>query len=209
VRTDHVFLNCPFDEDYLPVLRAIVFAVQASGFEVRSALEEDNSAEERFCRICDIIADCRLGIHDLSRVQQDPTTGAPRFNMPLELGLFLGARQFGCGDQKTKQCLVLDAESFRYRNSCSDIAGRDIKVHGNKPQEAIKQIRNWLNTINNTATLPGANYLTQEYERFLRDLPVLCESRQLAEDDLTYLDFLNMAKCWIAERKKNLGETAK
>ena len=32
----------------------------------------------------------------------------PRFNMPLELGIFLGAKRYGTGRQKQKITLVLD-----------------------------------------------------------------------------------------------------
>jgi hypothetical protein len=37
-----------------------------------------------------MIGECELGIHDLSRV--DTYGQLPRFNMPLELGLFLALR---------------------------------------------------------------------------------------------------------------------
>lgn len=30
-----VFINCPFDEDYLPMLRAIVFGIHACGCKAR------------------------------------------------------------------------------------------------------------------------------------------------------------------------------
>ena len=29
---DSLFINCPFDEEYLPIFRAIVFTVAACGF---------------------------------------------------------------------------------------------------------------------------------------------------------------------------------
>jgi hypothetical protein len=43
-----------------------------------------------------MIGECDYGIHDLSRVEVD-AGGIPRFNMPMELGLHLGARLFGSG----------------------------------------------------------------------------------------------------------------
>lgn len=42
--------------------------------------------------------------------------------MPLELGLFLGAKRYGTGKQRTKLCLILDRERYRYQKYCSDIA---------------------------------------------------------------------------------------
>jgi len=48
--------------------------------------------------------------------------------MPLELGIFLGAKRFGGPKQKRKNCLILDREKYRYQQYCSDIAGQDIKA---------------------------------------------------------------------------------
>ena len=50
--------------------------------------------------------------------------------MPLELGLFLGAKRFGGTDQRSKKALVLDREPYRYQTFISDIAGKDIHAHG-------------------------------------------------------------------------------
>ena len=95
-----VFINCPFDQQYQPLLRAILFAVHDCGFRARSALEVEDSGEVRVQRILRIIGDSPYGIHDISRVD------TPRFNMPLELGLFLGAKSFGEPEQQAKRCLT-------------------------------------------------------------------------------------------------------
>jgi hypothetical protein len=57
---------------------------------VGCALEDDDAGEFRLSKIERIIEECKFGIHDLSAVALDVATGLPRFNMPLELGLFLG-----------------------------------------------------------------------------------------------------------------------
>ncbi len=90
-----VFINCPFSPDYQDQFNAIVFAVVRSGFVARCARENDDGAEVRLEKICRIIKDCPLGIHDISKTEADPNTSLPRFNMPFELGLFLGAKKFG------------------------------------------------------------------------------------------------------------------
>jgi hypothetical protein len=41
-----VFLNCPFDDDYRPLLRAAIFAVQACGFTARDAAGLDPRAHD-------------------------------------------------------------------------------------------------------------------------------------------------------------------
>ena len=87
---DSVFINCPFDSEYRAIFYALVFAVYDCGYVARCALEVDDSGLVRIQKIQQMISDCRFGVHDISRVESDPQTQLPRFNMPLELGLFLG-----------------------------------------------------------------------------------------------------------------------
>jgi hypothetical protein len=103
-----VFINCPFDQAYRPLLRALLFAIHDCGFQARSALEVEDSGEIRVQKILRIIGESPFGIHDISRVTPDRSTKLPRFNMPLELGLFLGAKAFGSDKQQQKRCLILD-----------------------------------------------------------------------------------------------------
>jgi len=138
----NVFINCPFDPAYKPLFDAIVFAVCDCGFVARCALEEDDGSQIRVQKIYDIISKCRLGIHDLSRVGLDRGSRLPRFNLPLELGAFLGAKYFGGSEQRTKTCLILDTEKYRYQRFISDIAGQDIRAHGNDPRGIIPIVRN-------------------------------------------------------------------
>lgn len=117
MRSDYqlsVFINCPFDRRYRKLFHAIVFTVHDCGYIARSAYEIAPTSPLRMIKIPQIIAECRLGIHDLSRTEVDRKTKLPHFNMPLELGIFLGAKQFGRGRQKTKIALVLDRLPLRY-----------------------------------------------------------------------------------------------
>jgi hypothetical protein len=108
-----VFVNCPFDAEYKEKLNAIIFTIYDCGYYPRCALESADSGELRFPKICGLIRDCRYGIHDLSRIELDTSTQLPRFNMPLELGLFLGAKEFS--KNKERVCLVMDTEPYRYQ----------------------------------------------------------------------------------------------
>jgi hypothetical protein len=45
-------------------------------------------------------------------IEVDPG-GAPRFNMPMEPGIHLGARLFGQGRHRRKKALILEAERRR------------------------------------------------------------------------------------------------
>ena len=97
---DNVFLNCPFDPAYKQLFDAMVFAVHDCGFIARCALEEGDASQVRIDKIYNIIVDCRYGIHDISRTELDKNSGLPRFNMPLELGVFLGAKKFGINKKR-------------------------------------------------------------------------------------------------------------
>ena len=89
---DSVFINCPFDDEYLPIFRAIVFTVAASGFVPRCTLEHEDGSQVRIEKIYRLIQKSAFGIHDVSRTGLDADNQLPRFNMPLELGVFLGAK---------------------------------------------------------------------------------------------------------------------
>ena len=110
-----VFINCPFDPDYWPLFEAITFSVYDLGYYPRCALEVDDSSQVRIQKITQIIKDCRLSIHDVSRTETEGDPPLPRFNMPLELGLFMGAKVFGTGKQKRKAAMILDPERFRFQ----------------------------------------------------------------------------------------------
>src|SRR5262249_12438748 len=132
-----VFINCPFDDGFRPILRAVVFAVISSGYYPRCALDATDGAEIRVRKIARMIGECDWDIHDPSRVELC-AAGIPRFNMPMELGLHLGARLFGVGRQRRKRALILEAEPYRYDAALSDISGQDIEVHEGNPGEAIR-----------------------------------------------------------------------
>lgn len=132
-----VFINCPFDKKYRPFFDAIVFTVARCGFQPRCALESIDSGGTRIEKIMKLVEQCRYGIHDLCRTELDSTSRLPRFNMPLELGIFLGAKRFGATQQRRKSCLVLDKEKYRYQKFISDIAGQDIQSHDGNTNSVI------------------------------------------------------------------------
>lgn len=193
-----VFLNCPFDAAYAPIRDAVIFAVHDCGFVPRCALEEDDGAQVRIEKIYAIIGSCRLGIHDLSRTELDPVLGLPRFNMPLELGAFLGARRFGSPKQKRKQCLILDRERYRYQAYLSDVAGQDPRAHNGRPADAIQAVRDWLShSAPDDVMLPGGRKMVERYETFRRDLPALLDAVGIEPDELIYNDYTTLVVAWL------------
>ena len=192
-----VFVNCPFDDAYEPIRNAIVFAIFDCGFLPRCALEENDGGDVRMEKIQRIIEECKFGVHDISRTGLEDHNDLPRFNMPLELGMFLGARKYGSAEQKLKRCLVLDREPFRYREFISDIAGQDIRCHRDEPANAIREIRDWLNQSTDRRTIPGGTLITSRYRQFTDDLPEICLNVNLEDDEVTYNDYCNFVSDWL------------
>lgn len=194
----NVFVNCPFDGAYQSIFDAVTFAVHDCGFVARCALEEEDSGTVRVAKLYDIIGDCCLGIHDISRTELSGTSKLPRFNMPLELGLFLGAKQYGRPKQRKKRCLILDRERFRYQAYLSDLGGQDIRDHGDDPKRAIRAVRNWLSQFT-SKTLPGGAKMVERYVRFQAELPAILASARIEADELIYNDYTTFVVAWLKE----------
>ncbi len=192
-----VFINCPFSPDYNEQFWAIIFTVIRSGFDPRCAREADDAGENRFDKICRIIAECSFGIHDISNTGLDEQTQLPRFNMPLELGLFLGARRFGNRKQMVKRTLILDIDPHRYLAFISDIRGQDISAYDGTPASLIGRVAAWLRDTAGHEHLPGGVAIASEFDAFREDLLDMCHQRQLTLDELTFLDFKRLATAWI------------
>lgn len=141
-----VFVNCPFDDAYLPLLRPVLFTLIDLRFSPRIALESLDSGRPRIDKIIALIENSKYAIHDLSRIQAMQVGEYYRLNMPFELGLDVGCRLFKVGRWSEKKCLVLEAERYRYQAAISDLSNSDIAAHNNEPIKALSEVRNWLNT---------------------------------------------------------------
>ena len=194
-----VFLNVPFDRTYKPLLEAAVFAIHDCGFIARCALEDDDSSRIRVDKIYELISGSRYGIHDISRVTLDHVHHLPRFNMPLELGLWLGAKRFGNKRDKEKRALVLDRLPHRYQIFCSDIAGQDVQFHNNDPAIFIRGIRNWLRNSPDykNVAFPSSESMVNRYLRFREELPVICRNQGLNSKALEFNDYATLVASWL------------
>lgn len=193
----NVFINCPFDARYNSLRNAAVFAIHDCGFTARCALEVSNSARNRLQKIVDIITECKYGVHDLSRTGLGSKTGLPRFNMPLELGIFLGCCYFGSEEHKSKACPIMDRDQYRYRNYISDIAGQDIVAHANSPEKIISEIRGWLSTESKRKSIPGGKEIYERYSRFRKQLPEIGKTLHIKPGELTFVDFTEVVSEWL------------
>ncbi len=197
----NVFINCPFDEAYLPLFNAIVFTVHDVGFRPRCSLEASNAGQSRLEKILTIISECKYSIHDLSRTELDAASKLPRFNMPLELGLDLGCKRFGNVHQAEKVCLIFDIKQYRYQKFISDIAGQDISAHNGSAERVVTLVRNWLRLeVDPRKTIiPGGATILRRYEHFQKGLPSLCHRLGWSSKELPFVDFSYAVATWIRE----------
>lgn len=200
--SSNVFINCPFDSEYKPVFEAIVFTIHFCGFIPRCALEENDGTAVRIEKIYRIIDECKFGIHDLSRAEADKTTGLARFNMPLELGIFLGAKRYSNNTHynKEKRALVMDIEQYRYQKFISDIAGQDIQGHNNNIDLVIERVRDFLFSVSERTSIPSSKILIDTYTKFNRDNKIaICASMKLDHNNLKFIEFSIISKFYAEE----------
>lgn len=202
----NVFINCAFDGTFLNIFRAIVYTIHDCGFIARCALETGNGDGVRIDKIVKIIQDCRYGIHDLSCIEITDDSPLPRYNMPYELGIFMGCKYYGESYHKKKNFLVLDSEPHRYKRMISDLAGYDFPAHQNDVLITVGLIRDWLSEAA-SKKLPGSIYYKDRYQRFMEVLPKLCQSMKADVNTLGFKDYYALVSVWIQnENAKMLDE---
>ncbi len=152
----------------------------------RCALEADDGTQVRLEKLYGIIGECLYAVHDISRTSLDSVNRLPPFNMPLELGIFLGAKRFGGTCQRRKKALILERTRFLCQKYCSDISGQDPRAHKNDALEAICAVRNWLHTVRPRVGLPGGRRMGGRFVAFReKELPAICRRLSLERRDLT------------------------
>jgi hypothetical protein len=150
-----VFLNCPFDDRYKPLLNSIILTVLACGFIPRISTESGSVSEPRLERICRSLHGSRFSIHDLSRCQGEGDLNLARFNMPLELGIAMGRRYATMeATASAHDWFVMVPEGHPHTPYISDLAGFDPGVHEETPESLVPAIMGWLLTREDT---PGVS----------------------------------------------------
>lgn len=192
-----VFLNCPFDDDYDELFNAILFTVHRCGFILRCSKEYDDTSKIRIQNIIELIKESKYSIHDISRVGLDAHNNLPRFNMPLELGIFIGSINFGQKKHKEKEFLIMESQKHRFKEFISDISGQDIKDHSDEPKKIIKCVRDWLSKRTDEI-IPSASIIHQEFQEFNDNLPELCKNAKWVVEELTFEEYSALVTSWLA-----------
>lgn len=194
-----VFINCPFDDDFAPLLEAMVFCIVRAGLEPRLASERLEGGESRLEKILELIETCRFSIHDLSRSISSAAGEAQRMNMPFELGLDMGRRRAPDVQTNNKKFLIFEKNKFDLKRALSDLAGTDAAYHENDFQLVMRKVRNFL-TVEASRTMPGATLLAGEYYDFLGWMTELKIYEGNTEDEAKNLptsERLGALKLWM------------
>lgn len=201
----NVFINCPFDKEYTTLLKALVFTLIYLELEPHLS-QTSSSSTIRIHQIKQLIRMCKFGIHDLSRNKAMEEGELPRFNMPYELGLDIGAAEYGNKQLRTKKILILDTERYHYQKVLSDIAGQDIASHNNDAQTLIKKIRNWMSVNTENKIIVPHSEIWTAFNQFTDDLLSTLIPTFTSEDidEMTISDYIKFAKDWIERYRSAL-----
>ena len=194
----NVFVNCPFDKEYRPLLDSLLFTIIALDFEPKLTLQELDSGEARIEKIIKLIKSSKYSVHDLSRSQASRIGEYFRLNMPLELGIDIGCKRFSIGKLKRKRCLILESKSYRHQATISDLSNSDIRIHNNDPIELVRHVRNWLNNECNLSS-SGPAHIWRSYNAFNASLFIDLKKKGFSKRDIDKLgtdEFMRMAKIW-------------
>ena len=164
----NVFVNCPFDERFLPLLRPLLFTIIYLDLSPRIALERTDSGESRLDKILQLIRESKYSIHDLSRSEAAAVGELYRLNMPFELGLDYGSRLLGSARFRQKKTLVLESIPHRYKAAISDLSGADVECHYDEPYKVIGVVRNWLKSTC-LPTAAGPARIEAAFTKFMTD----------------------------------------
>lgn len=160
-----VFVNCPFDTEYAPLLEAILFCIVNSGLTARLANERLENGENRFDKIVEMARQCKYSIHDLSRCKSEEAGEFLWMNMPFELGLDFGIRLASNELPSEKKFLIFEKEPYDLKRALSDLSGQDVEFHRNDYQNVIKKVRDFLKVEANL-NIPGPALIRAQYETF-------------------------------------------
>jgi len=190
-----VFINCPFDEDYLPLLKTLLFTIKKLNFIPRISLERNDSGEVRLHKIKELIEASKFGIHDLSRSKSSNANEYFRQNMPFELGLELGCRDYHPAPKfRQKKILILEEEKYSTQKALSDLSFADCQCHQGEAEELVYVIRTWF-VENGFSISQSPSSLWDDYNIFYAELYDYKMKKGFSKKDLDRISIAEFLKC--------------
>ena len=200
----NVFINCPFDSNYVALLRPLLFTICYLRYNPRIASERLDSGEPRIDRIGELVQQSKFSIHDLSRIQSLEKDELYRLNMAFELGVDFGCKLFAEGEAaKSKKFLILEKERFRYQKALSDLSGSDIRNHNNEPEDLVREVRNWFVEEITSRRLPSGTRIWEDFNEFMAHFYEKREEQGYRAKDLEIMptrEYIEFIKEWLEER---------
>jgi hypothetical protein len=193
-RVQSVFLNIPYDAQFEELYLAYIVGLTQLGLKINATLAVPN--QDRLKRIVGLIEKSDVSIHDLSRIES--SSGIPRFNMPLELGLALFRSHITRGRHRV---FVFEKKAYRVQRSTSDVNGIDPQIHKGRPKGVMAGLRNIFYQSDGT-TVPE---MLSSYRAVKRKLPELrrnAGSRSLFEAAV----FKELTVAALVERERILQQ---
>ncbi len=197
----NVFINCPFDDEYVQLLRPLLFTVLQLGFTPRIATERSDSGENRLTKIVELMRASRYSIHDISRLTSAAVGESARFNLPFELGVDHGARLFDNRNVRSKRVLILETAPYDYRKAISDLSGVDIKHHDATPALLVRAVRDWFLETADVMNAPSATVI---WYRFMDFASAFYDERKAAgftDEDLNFMpvpEYIHAMRRWLS-----------
>ncbi len=195
-----VFVNCPFDDRYTPLLRPLLFTLVDLGFSPRIATERSDSGENRIDKICGLIRQSKYSIHDLSRLRAGEVGEFYRMNMPFELGIEYGCRLFGRAPMREKRCLILEKDLHEFRKALSDLSGIDVKRHDDEPEGVIRAVRDWFVGTVGLRKIASPTVLWFRFTDFASDFYDARKKEGFSDDDLNMMpipEYIDFIRSWV------------
>jgi hypothetical protein len=191
IDSKNVFINCPFDNTYFPLLKSLLFTLVYLDLNPQIC-ETRDSTDIRISEILKLMSISKYSIHDLSRIELLPGEKYPRFNMPFEYGMDYSLKK-SANLYDEKIIIVIEKERHRYKEVLSDISGGDITPHNNDQETMVKAIRKWFSTISNTA-IPGPKEIWLAYSDFQFYYATILENYGLDPNDIDSIPFSETIK---------------
>jgi len=197
----NVFVNCPFDNKFFPLLKPLLFTIIYMDL-VPKISETSDSGEVRLTKIKGLMSESKYSIHDLSRMEPLKENDLPRFNMPFECGIDFGFKLSNLNGYGEKKFLILEKERYRYQKVISDISGNDIKAHNESPELLVKGVRDWFKS--SLGNVPMYKEIWLAYNEFEFDYEEILKANGYNPKDiyaLTFSDIIENMQVWIENYK--------
>jgi len=201
----NVFINCPFDKKYKPLLKPLLFTILYLDYQPRIASESFDSGETRINKIFKLIQESKYSVHDISRIKSSKKDEIFRLNMPFELGVDIGCRKFKGGKWSNKKCLILETKPYRYQKALSDLSNSEIKSHKDDPETLVRKVRNWFVETIKIDNAKSAAVIWDNFNEFMSDFFFKRRKEGFKKADLQEMpipEIIKFMKDWIRTKKE-------